>query len=213
MACTIPEELCHFSTTIHAAGGRSRRRCRAVPPRPGSSWRRHRGHGALGGSVATQRSSHEDAEPRDEPPAQRRRVLECAPAFDDEAGERSATRLIVDAIAREDCHLESRGRGRPWISPRLARWHRPPQRCSFCSLLPPALSHHDMSFSATADRKQGNRAHAHQGTARSCSSPFGRLREALPVRSLGRPELRNCGNTLHIARLGWPAVHCREKIS
>ena len=45
----------------------------------------------------------------------------CAPAFNDEAGERSATRLIVDAIAREDLHLELRGRGRPWISPRLAR--------------------------------------------------------------------------------------------
>ena len=76
-------------------------------------------------------------------PAQRRRVLKCAPAF--KAGERSATRLIVDAIARKDLHLESRGRGRPWISPRPSRWHRPPQRCSFCSLLSPALSHHDMS--------------------------------------------------------------------
>jgi len=57
-------------------------------------------------------------EARDEPPAQRRRLLKCAPAFNYEAGERSATRLIVDAIAREDLHLESRGRGRPWISPR-----------------------------------------------------------------------------------------------
>jgi hypothetical protein len=49
------------------------------------------------------------------------RVLKRAPAFNDEAGERSAARLIVDAIAREDLHLESRGRGRPWISPGLAR--------------------------------------------------------------------------------------------
>ena len=72
-------------------------------------------------------------------------MLKCAPAFNDEAGERSATRLIVDAIAREDLHLESRGRGHPWISPGLARWHRLPQRCCFCSPLPLALSHHDMS--------------------------------------------------------------------
>ena len=87
----------------------------------------------------------------------------CDPAFNNEAGERSATRLIADAIVREHRYLESRGRGRPWISPRLARWHRPPQRCSFCSLLPSALSHHDMSYSATADWKQGNPARAHAG--------------------------------------------------
>ena len=166
MACTIPEEVCHFSTTIHAEGTRSRRRCRAVATMAWSNV------APASRPLSAEASPRKDLLTRTPNPATnlrhegdegRQAASKCAPAFNDEAGERSATRLIVDAIAREDRHLESRGRGRPWISPRLARWHGPPQRCSFCSLLPSALSHHDMSYAATADRKQGNPARAHAG--------------------------------------------------
>ena len=76
----------------------------------------------------------------------------CDPAFNNEAGECSATRLFPDAIVRKHLHLESRGRGRPWISPGFARSHRLPQRCSFCSLLPLALSRHDMKTRDSCDR-------------------------------------------------------------
>ena len=45
----------------------------------------------------------------------------CDPVFNNEVGESSATQLIADAIVRKHFHLESRGRGRPWISPGFAR--------------------------------------------------------------------------------------------
>jgi hypothetical protein len=142
------EDVCHFSTTIHAADTRSRRRCRAVATMAWSNVApasRPLSAGASPRKDLLMRTPNPATNLRHEGDEGRQAASKCAPAFNDEAGERSATRLIVDAIAREDRHLESRGRGRPWISPRLARWHGPPQRCSFCSLLPSALSHHDMS--------------------------------------------------------------------
>jgi hypothetical protein len=73
------------------------------------------------------------------------------------------------AMIREHLHLESRGRGRPWIAPRLAL----PQRCCFCSLLPPALLHHDMSSRMASNwlvRRKTRRSCLSQAPARMSAS-------------------------------------------